>query len=94
MQDPFEPDATRSPDDPEPTDEPDLPSDGADEIGEAMIRDLPRTSSAGDHITAPEQHNPKQILMATNPNVPPPEPVSPLSTPPEPGEIQPTPLPT
>lgn len=28
---------------PEPTSEPDVPSDGADEIGEAMIRDLPRT---------------------------------------------------
>ena len=59
MQDPFEPDATRSPDEPEPTDEPDLPSDGADEIGEAMIRDLPRISSAGDHSKAPKQHNPK-----------------------------------
>ena len=27
----------------EPTSEADVPSDGADEIGEAMIRDLPRT---------------------------------------------------
>lgn len=32
--------------------------------------------------------------MATDPNVPPPEPLQPLSTPPEPGEVQPTPLPT
>ena len=31
--------------------------------------------------------------MATNPNVPPPEPVVPLSTPPEPGEVQTTPMP-
>jgi len=31
--------------------------------------------------------------MATNPNVPPPEPVTPLSTPPEPGEVQTTPMP-
>lgn len=31
--------------------------------------------------------------MATNPNVPPPEPVEPLSTPPEPGEVQTTPMP-
>ncbi|MEC5213995.1 hypothetical protein RCH06_002550 [Polaromonas sp. CG_9.5] len=31
--------------------------------------------------------------MAINPNAPPPEPVMPLSTPPEPGEVQPTPLP-
>ncbi|MDQ3058483.1 MAG: hypothetical protein M3R45_03010 [Pseudomonadota bacterium] len=32
--------------------------------------------------------------MATDPNVPPPEPVPPLSTPPEPGEVQTTPMPT
>jgi hypothetical protein len=31
--------------------------------------------------------------MSTNPNVPPPEPVPPLSTPPEPGEVQTTPMP-
>ena len=31
--------------------------------------------------------------MATNPHVPPPQPVEPLSTPPEPGEIQHTPIP-
>ncbi len=31
--------------------------------------------------------------MATNPNVPPPEPLPPLSTPPEPGEVQPAPTP-
>lgn len=31
--------------------------------------------------------------MATNPNVPPPEPLIPLSTPPEPGEVQTTPMP-
>jgi hypothetical protein len=31
--------------------------------------------------------------MATNPNVPPPDPVEPLSTPPEPGEVQTTPMP-
>ena len=31
--------------------------------------------------------------MATSPDVPPPEPVPPLSTPPDPGEVQPTPLP-
>jgi hypothetical protein len=30
-------------DEPEPMSEADVPSDGADEIGEAMIRDLPRT---------------------------------------------------
>lgn len=30
-------------DEPEPSSEADVPSDGADEIGEAMIRDLPRT---------------------------------------------------
>ena len=35
----------------------------------------------------------KGIAMATNPNVPPPEPVVPLSTPPEPGEVQTTPMP-
>lgn len=32
-------------------------------------------------------------MMATDPNVPPPEPVEPLSTPPEPGEVQTTPMP-
>jgi hypothetical protein len=32
--------------------------------------------------------------MPTNPNVPPPEPLPPLSTPPEPGEVQTTPMPT
>ena len=31
--------------------------------------------------------------MATNPNLPPPEPVTPLQTPPEPGEVQTTPMP-
>jgi hypothetical protein len=31
--------------------------------------------------------------MSINPNVPPPEPVPPLSTPPEPGEVQTTPMP-
>ena len=31
--------------------------------------------------------------MSTSPNVPPPEPVQPLSTPPEPGEVQTTPMP-
>lgn len=31
--------------------------------------------------------------MATDPNVPPPEPVVPISTPPEPGEVQTTPMP-
>lgn len=31
--------------------------------------------------------------MATDPNVPPPEPVPPLPTPPEPGEVQTTPMP-
>jgi hypothetical protein len=31
--------------------------------------------------------------MATDPNTPPPEPVPPLSTPPEPGEVQTTPMP-
>ena len=31
--------------------------------------------------------------MATNPNVPPPQPVEPLTTPPEPGEVQTTPMP-
>jgi len=31
--------------------------------------------------------------MATDPHVPPPEPVVPLSTPPEPGEVQTTPMP-
>ena len=31
--------------------------------------------------------------MATDPNVPPPEPVTPLSTPPNPGEVQTTPMP-
>jgi hypothetical protein len=36
----------------------------------------------------------KNLNMATDPNVPPPEPVEPLSTPPEPGEVQPTPMPT
>ena len=33
------------------------------------------------------------LESATNPNVPPPEPVVPLSTPPEPGEVQTTPMP-
>lgn len=32
--------------------------------------------------------------MSTNPNVPPPESLPPLSTPPEPGEVQTTPMPT
>lgn len=32
-------------------------------------------------------------MMATDPNVPPPEPVVPLSPPPEPGEVQTTPMP-
>lgn len=31
--------------------------------------------------------------MVTNPNVPPPQPLPPFSTPPEPGEVQPTPMP-
>lgn len=31
--------------------------------------------------------------MATDPNTPPPEPVPPISTPPEPGEVQTTPMP-
>lgn len=31
--------------------------------------------------------------MATNPNVPPPEPVPPVQNPPEPGEVQTTPMP-
>jgi hypothetical protein len=31
--------------------------------------------------------------MATSPDVPPPEPVQPLNTPPEPGEVQTTPMP-
>lgn len=31
--------------------------------------------------------------MATDPNAPPPEPVVPLSTPPNPGEVQTTPMP-
>lgn len=32
-------------------------------------------------------------MMATDQNVPPPEPVEPLSPPPEPGEVQTTPMP-
>ncbi|MDB5967218.1 MAG: hypothetical protein JWQ72_3718 [Polaromonas sp.] len=31
--------------------------------------------------------------MATSPNVPPPEPVAPIEAPPEPGEVQTTPMP-
>lgn len=31
--------------------------------------------------------------MATDPNVPPPEPVQPMATPPNPGQVQPTPQP-
>ena len=31
--------------------------------------------------------------MATDPTVPPPQPLPPLSTPPEPSEVQPTPMP-
>lgn len=40
---PSQPVVRKPGDEPEPTTEPDVPSDGADEIGEAMIRDLPRT---------------------------------------------------
>lgn len=32
-------------------------------------------------------------MAATNPNVPPPEPLPPLDTPPDPGEVQTTPMP-
>ena len=35
----------------------------------------------------------ERTAMATDPNVPPPEPVVPLSTPPNPGEVQTTPMP-
>jgi hypothetical protein len=59
-----------------------LPSDGRDKKGEAMIRDLPRKAGKKG-----------EVAMATNPNVPPPEPVPPLNTPPEPGEVQTTPMP-
>ncbi|MCY7370397.1 MAG: hypothetical protein LH479_05890 [Polaromonas sp.] len=79
-------------DEPRPTSEPDLPSDGADEIGEAMIRNLPRRIGPDSEPLEPTQT--KENRMATDPNVPPPEPLPPLSTPPEPGEVQPTPLPT
>jgi hypothetical protein len=35
----------------------------------------------------------KLTRAATDPNVPPPEPVAPLQSPPEPGEVQTTPMP-
>ena len=35
----------------------------------------------------------KILSMATDPNVPPPEPVQPIATPPNPGQVQPTPQP-
>lgn len=67
--------------------EPDLPSDGPDEEGETMIRNLPERPELSRAPSGPD------VGMATNPNVPPPEPVTPLSTPPEPGEVQTTPMP-
>jgi hypothetical protein len=33
------------------------------------------------------------MTMATDPNVPPPEPVQPITSPPNPGQVQPTPEP-
>ena len=44
--------AAENADEPQPGTEPDVPSDGADEIGEAMIRQLPRTVDA-DRNPAP-----------------------------------------
>jgi hypothetical protein len=38
---------------PEPTSEPDLPSDGRDEKGEAMIRDLPRQAGSSQLPKSP-----------------------------------------
>ena len=78
--------------------EPDLPSDGRDEEGEAMIRALPQQAASPETPNKPVRPDPAdprpgRETMATNPNVPPPEPVEPLSTPPEPGEVQTTPMP-
>ena len=75
--------------------EADLPSDGRDVIGEAMIRDLPQRTELS-HFESPLDpfYSPTlKARMATNPNVPPPQPVEPLTTPPEPGEVQTTPMP-
>ena len=52
-----------------------------------MIRNLPERPELSQAPSGPD------VGMATNPNVPPPEPVTPLSTPPEPGEVQTTPMP-
>lgn len=40
-------------------------------------------------MSVPSRH----LTTATDPNVPPPEPVAPLQTPPDPGEVQTTPMP-
>jgi hypothetical protein len=48
----------------------------------------------GPHVStncSPETR--EEITMATDPNVPPPEPVQPLATPPNPGQVQPAPQP-
>lgn len=75
--------------------EPDLPSDGRDSVGEAMIRDLPRRPELSEPPSQSDLSSQayRKQSMVTDPNVPPPEPVQPLSTPPEPGEVQPMPLP-
>lgn len=52
----------------------------------------PQRNPAVDSAVAPSEAS-LGARMATNPNVPPPEPLAPLNTPPNPGEVQPTPEP-
>lgn len=63
---------------------------GSDEPAPPLPADppAPERNPAVDRAVA--QHG---VSMATHPDVPPPEPVQPLNTPPNPGQVQPAPEP-
>ena len=69
--------------------EQDISSHGDDTLVEGMVNHL----KPFVHTSARLAAEGIKTNMATDPNLPPPEPIQPISSPPNPGQVQPTPRP-